>query len=82
MTKQIGRSWRSVAMTMAVATGAALAGLAVAPSRAAASMEMNTYTCAPYDVCMPGEQRCCSEFIQIPPGQGRCTTVCDVPGGD
>jgi len=77
MTELVKRSFRSVAVSIAVATSAAFIGIASAPRAAvAAPAVMDGYTCYYYDVCMPGSAACCFEVIQTPPGEGRCSTMC------
>jgi hypothetical protein len=76
VTKNIACSPRSFVPGIVVAVLAALAGLGVAPRQAVASTEMSGWTCQDYDVCMPGSQPCCFEIAEIPPGMGRCSTMC------
>ena len=78
MTEQTRISLRKLATALAVVLCAAIVGLSLAPRQAAATTLLDGYTCAPYDVCMPGDRECCYEYTQIPPGQGRCSTSCDI----
>jgi hypothetical protein len=70
------RFWRSLSLSAAVASAGAIIGILAVPAQAAASTEMTNYTCYQYDVCMPGGSPCCFEIIWIPPGEGRCSTMC------
>ncbi len=78
MTRYL-RAGRDVAVAGIIAFAAALLGQSIAPRQALAAQPMFAgYTCAPYDVCMPGAQTCCFEVVDIPPGSGRCSTMCPV----
>jgi hypothetical protein len=70
-------SWRSAVVALIVAFGGAAAGIAVAPSQAAASPKMDKESCGGSDSCVPGTSECCWHTPN-PPGQGQCSTTCEI----
>lgn len=77
MTEGFKKSARTALAVVAVATGAALLGVAAAPSQARAA-EFSTWTCYGTDSCHEGTAECCSNNSDV--SGGHCSTLCVVNG--
>ena len=76
MMNERGISWRSAVVAMVVAFGGAAAGIAVAPSQAAASPQQDKGSCGGSDTCVAGTS--CCWHTSNPAGQGQCSTTCEI----
>lgn len=78
MSDRFERSVRHVLTAGCIAAAAAVLGVALAPAPAVAAnaKEMTGWTCYQWDACHSGSRDCCFEIIDVPPGQGRCSTAC------
>ena len=77
MTERITRAGRGILVASIAALFGSLLGVGLTPGRATAAVPLEDgWTCYQYDVCMPGSAPCCFEIASIPPGQGRCSTMC------
>lgn len=82
MMKRARESWRGAMLGVAVAAGAAMLGLTLAPRPVAAAIadlqecgEYGCQRCVGEYACGPGPRECCD------PGNGgtrRCSTMCDI----
>jgi len=74
MMKSARESWRSVTLGIAVAAGAAMLGLTLAPPPAAAAINEG-YRCGGVDWCTSGDRTCCEEGDHK---EKVCSTYCPI----